>query len=599
MRERLPLSGPWRFQPDLYCDGETVGYFRPTYDDARWRAVEVPCTLQAGMPDLLPVESAGWYRRRVAVPASWRGRHVVLRFEGASYHARAWVNGREVGGHEDGFLPFELPVHDALAFGADNLVAVRVDNERRPGEVPGRQEGWRPFGGLLREVELLARHPVYVEHVRITAEPTGEGGRVALRATIVNRSGEAFAGRLAVAFGTAGGPRLAEAPAQAVSVPVHGAAEIELAHDLPGAEPWSPEHPALYAATVRLLAEAGDELDAVTERFGFRTIRVDGERLLLNGRPVYLTGFNRHEDSVPADMCTDLRTTREDLERIRAAGGNFVRLCHYPHHPAELAMCDELGLLAMDEIPLWQWPGLEEGEEACAAKLDAARRQLEAMIRRDVNHPSIILWSVSNETREEKPEVAEGNRQLLRLARRLDPTRPVTHVSCFWQSFFRGNFDEDDVLCVNWYPSLERNVAEDPWGPTGRTRGAPADLDGAPGAEAWRKELADLHRRCPGRPILVSEFGYPCLPGVFDAGVGEEVQARAIEAEFAAFDAPYVCGATIWCLSDHAWPLQAWMKRLSISPFGVLARDRTPKQGFAVASRLFRRRRGLEAESGA
>ena len=151
--------------------------------------------------------------------------------------------------------------------------------------------------------------------------------------------------------------------------------------------------------------------------------------LLLNGRPIFLTGFNRHEDSPRVGMVPDMETTRRDLEDMVRMGCNFVRLCHYPHDPRELDLCDELGLLVMAEIPLYWWNGLEEGEEACAHKLDAAKRQLSNMIRRDINHPAIVFWSVSNETEEQRPEVAAGNRELVRLAKELDPTRLAVHVS--------------------------------------------------------------------------------------------------------------------------------------------------------------------------
>ncbi len=296
---------------------------------------------------------------------------------------------------------------------------------------------------------------------------------------------------------------------------------------------------------------------------------------------MYLTGFNRHEDSPRSTMCLDLETTRRDLEAMKEAGANFIRLCHYPHHPAELGLCDELGLLAMGEIPLYWWDGLAEGDAACAAKLDAAKRQLQAMIRRDINHPALIFWSVSNETHEQRPEVAAGNRELVALARELDPTRLAVHVSDHWQS--APNFDADDVICVNGYPSIH-----------GRYELADPAYDFAQSTAFWRAGLATLHARHPDKPILVTEFGYTSFQHVTGNAGSEDAHADALAHEFAGMDAPYVCGATVWCWADHPWPPAtfAFCHYLSVSPYGVLTRDRRRRKPFWTIRRLFREKQG-------
>jgi len=587
MRERIDLSGQWWFQPDPYADGEKVGFHRGDYSPRHWREVRVPCDLQAGLREELPFEGTAWFRCQFDVPGDWDGRDLLLRFEAVNHHCEVWVNGLSVGTHADPFLPFELPVHEAVEFGGSNTLVVRVDNFARPGECPGLNVGWRNYGGIVREVFLDTRPRVRVERVTITADHQGAFnvqaevigdilGSTSLRVRVLDEAGEQIAA--------------------AQSKP----GETTVSGDAPGAAPWSPESPTLHTARVEL-TDGDTVLDAVDVRFGFRSIRVDGEQLLLNGEPVFLTGWNRHEDSHLAGPCSDLETTRSDLETMKACGANFVRLCHYPHHPGELDLCDELGLLAMGEIPLWQWTGTDEGEDNCRRKLDAARRQLQAMIRRDVNHPSIVIWSVSNETRENLGGVMEGNRELIRLAKQLDGTRPVTHVSDHWHSkgcmppFDVVDFAEDDVIAINWYPHLQSLIPKDPWGRQGRTAVAPSEFDYDAGVEMWRSELADLHARAGGRPVLITEFGYPALADVRGIALGEEVQNRAIEAQFAAFDQPWLCGATIWCWADHPWSRGgSHMKDLAMSPFGVVTRARRPKVALATCASMFRRRHGLE-----
>ena len=204
------------------------------------------------------------------------------------------------------------------------------------------------------------------------------------------------------------------------------------------------------------------------------------------------------------------------------------------------------------------------------------------MIERDYNHPSIIFWSVSNETREDEQEVRESNNELIRKARALDPTRLCVHVSNRWMS--HPSFDEDDVICVNAYPSLDI-----------KDRGHVPGSDSKDAAEFWRTELAKLHQAYPSKPILVTEFGYCSFAGTHSHAFGEDEHAKALEAEFAAMDEMNICGATVWCWADHPWPPGRFLCGLSISPYGVVGRDRRKLKPFWVARRMFRARQGLDA----
>jgi len=579
----IDLSDLWRFQPDPAGTGEARGYVTPAYDHRLWREVRVPADFESCHPALDTYEGAGWYRRWVTIPASWRGRRVVLGCEGMNAHATVWVNGIEVGRYGEPFLPFSFEVQDALAYGTESLIVVRVDNERRLGEVPGRQRGWRNYGGLLREVFLEATDPCYLGEIRTTAVPDAEGGMLTLSTVVANGRERGVQAQLQVAVRDGNGEVLArlESDRQLVAVGEH--VEFALEGAVPGVRAWSPDDPALVNVEIALVVR-DDVIDRRALRVGFRTVEAREGRLFLNEQPVFLTGFNRHEDTAERHMCTDLATARRDLEAMKDAGANFARLCHYPHHPGELAFCDELGLLVMDEIPLYWWNGLEEGEVASAAKLDAARRQLTALVARDRNHPSVIFWSVSNETHEERPEVAAGNAALVELARALDSTRLAVHVSDHWRE--HPSFEVDDVVCVNSYPSI---------GPLAAAVDPDEPYDLAQSTAYWREELQVLHAQYPDKPILVTEFGYTAFRGVSDSAFGGELQADVLEAEFAGMDAPYVCGATIWCWADHAWPPAtfAFCGHLAVSPYGVLTRDRRRKPAYQRARQLFRARQGI------
>jgi beta-glucuronidase len=573
-RERLDLCGLWRCQPDPYNEGEAAGCAREDLDVRLWREVAVPSSFAECAPGMESYEGACWYRRTFRAPASWRGKRVVVRFEGVNYHARVWVNGEPAGEHADGFLPFELPVHEMLRTGRDNVIAVCVDNVRRQGEVPGTERGWRPYGGILREVALVAADHLHVSNVCIMAEPTGF---LSARVGVVNGRPRAAKYEVAVDVLGAGGETLGSSAFGASSIEAGAAAEETVLTSAGEVTPWSPGQPVVYTARVRLRA-GGKDVDAVDVRFGFRQVEAKDCKLLLNGEPLFLTGFNRHEDSPRTGPCTDLEAVRSDILEMKAAGANFVRLCHYPHHPGELDLCDELGLVAMVEVPLYWWNGLAEGEENCAAKLEAARRQLTEMIQRDWNHPSVIFWSVSNETHEQRPEVAAGNAELVRLAQELDPTRPAVHVSDHWAS--DPHFEADDVICVNGYPT---------WMASARAK--PDRF--ADSARFWAEGLEGLHALYPGKPILITEFGYPSLEGTFGGALGQDTQARAITSEYEGMGARYVCGTALWCWADHPWPEEPFIAYLTTSPFGVVTRQRRKRPARAVVESLFRAQPGI------
>jgi beta-glucuronidase len=575
----MDLTGLWRFQPDPLEAGGERAYAGPAYDDHRWREVRVPVDFDTCHPALETYEGTGWFRRRVRVPNAWRGKRVVLRFEGVNDRARVWVNGTEVGGGEDPFLPLELDVGAALTLGDDNLIAVRVDNRRRPGAVPGRQRGWRNVGGILREVRLIATDPCYVSRVVPVARPVEDGGQLDLQVFVRNARQSGADVALTLTVHDAAGQDVAQLRHAARMVPPGEEVPFGLSGVVAGAEPWSPDAPRLYTVKVALHVD-GAPVGETVVRTGFRTIEVRDHRLWLNGEPLYLTGFNRHEDSPDRNMCPDPELVRRDLTAMKEAGANFVRLCHYPHHPAELDLCDELGLLVMGEIPLYWWEGLAEGAEMATRKLGAAKRQLRAMIRRDCAHPAVIFWSVSNETKEERPEVAEGNVELVELAKGLDPTRLAVHVSDHWQR--HPNFEADDVICVNGYPSFNAERFGDG-----------GDLDAA--TAFWREGLAALHDRYPDKPVLVTEFGHISFHDVVDSEVSGEHHAAVLEHELAGMDAPYVCGAAIWCWADHAWPPATfdYCFNLAVSPYGVVTRDRRKKVPYRTAQRLFRERQGI------
>jgi len=577
------LDGVWRFQPDPFGEGEAFGYVASDFDDSRWREAMVPCVFDRCGEGMQGYEGAGWFRRIVNfIPADWSGKRILLNFGAVNHHATVWVNGEQIGENVDGFLPFSLDISKYLRPGSRNSIVVRADNTRRAGDVPGLLRGWRPFGGIIRPVTLVASDALHLGRIAVTA---GADGAYKIKVEVLNeRETEAITQTWVFLRGA--GDSMAMPNGQGFGErPMAPGKRSRLTLDGQMENPalWSPDSPTLYRAIVELHEDQVGVIDRREVTFGFRTIGVENGHVMLNGDPVLLIGFNRHEDSLTHDMCANPELARQDLLRMKATapqgGVNFVRLCHYPHDPGTLDICDEIGLLAMCEIPLYWWGDRDEDHDV---KRENAKRQLTRLIERDFNHPSVLFWSVSNETNESLDAVWQGNAELIRLAKSLDPTRLATHVSNRWTR--TPHFEEDDVLCVNDYPT---------WG--GRQWGGNPSLSAEEASKRWRVNLAKLHEQYPDKPIVVAEFGYPAIAGIAQGGIGEEAQAQALSAELTdILDAgTFISGATVWCWADHPWAEDNWLRYLTTSPFGVVSRDRKSKKGYEALKTVLGRRPSL------
>ncbi|MGV8095844.1 MAG: glycoside hydrolase family 2 TIM barrel-domain containing protein [Mangrovibacterium sp.] len=565
-REQIDLTGTWRFKADLNNEGEAKGWFRPETDQIFWLAVRVPVAFDhcgAGMERYF---GTGWFCRYVFVPESFRGRRIILHFEGINYNAKVWVNGIPVGENHDAFLPFEIPISDVVKIGRENYIAVSVSNIRQRGQFP-LFEGWYGQGGFLREAYLEATNETYLNNtIMVASSIVGserQKGRLSVMATVNNESEHTLPLNIQVRIADKSGKGLASFLSPLVSLDKKQVGHLSAAGDIPEVQWWSPDSPVLYKVEISLLK--GTELLDKQVRFtGFRSIEVRDAQLLINGKPEYLLGFNRHEDSPRSGMAVDLEQAREDFKHMKEIGCNYVRLCHYPHHPGELDLCDELGLFVLAENAMNEWghidhpapnPAIPLEPEDAPLVIENAKRSLTKMIFRDNHHPSIIIWSVSNENEESRDDISHGNDELIRFGQALDKSRLWTHVSNSfrkkgWENFYRF----DDVITVNVYPTHWYSPTEDEI-----RAGLPEST------RIMQDTLKRLHDKFPEKPIVVGEYGYP------DGDTGEkgaQIQAVATEAEFKGLSAPYVAGGGIWCYARHPWP---WY---NMSNYGYVSRDR-------------------------
>lgn len=534
------------------------------HDVRGWREVTVPCGFGQCVRGTDKYSGAGWYRKEFTAPESWKGQRVCLMFEAVNNTASVWLNNHQVGQSEYAFLPFRLDITSVLRYGQTNVLVVRADNRPSPTGIP-YTGGWYHDGGILQGVRVETSGMIHLDDVAVVATP-GKGATV--KVVVANQLSQGTRANVQVQIAEAVSGTIIASTTGSVELGAKKSSELSLAVAAHDAVAWSPEKPFLYVARTTVTID-GRVVDATSTRFGFRTIETKGTQLLLNGKPLRILGFNRHEDTVATGQARNLDAARADLQRMKSMGANFLRV-HYPHDAGTLDLCDELGILVMAEMPV-------------GSGSEPAGKFLAKLIARDRNHPSVIFWSVSNETDEQNRKVVEWNDRNVQLARNLDPTRLAVHVSERGRWANPANhplFTYDDVICLNGYPSeLARIWKKNP------------AYDFQESRKYWEQALEEIHRRYPDKPILVTEFGYPtgrAMQETVDGDAGPQMQGRAIEAEFGAFHAPYVCGALIWCWADHPWPKAAY--RAETSPYGIFTRDRQSKGAGVeeIVTRLYR-----------
>jgi hypothetical protein len=563
-RSRMDLTGKWLFCADPQNQGVKQAFMAESQDVRNWQEVTVPCGFGQCVRGVDKYTGAGWYRKEFHVPGHWKGRRIWLKFGAVNNNVTVWLNNQQAGQWNFAFLPFRVDATPFLRYGLTNVLDVRADNHLPNSGIPYRG-GWYHDGGILRGVEIETTDSVSVEDVAVVATP-GQGAKIEVLVT--NTLPRNALANVQVQLAEASGGKIIASADVNVELGAIKSSDVLLTAATPDTVAWSPDRPFLYVARVTVMVE-GRVLDTASVRFGFRTIETKETQLLLNGKPLRILGFNRHEDTATMGLARNLETARDDLLRMKRMGGNFIRI-HYPIDSATLDLCDELGMLVMSEMPV------SSGSEH-------AGTYLAKMIERNRNHPSVIFWSVSNESNEQDRRVVERNDRNVQLARSLDPTRMAVHVSERGRWVNPANhplFTHDSVICLNGYPSE--------WGRIWKKN---PDYDFQKSRQYWEQALEEIHRRYPDKPILVTEFGYPtgrAMQETVDGATGSQMQARAIEAEFGAFQAPYVCGASIWCWADHPWPKGSY--RAEMSPYGIFTRDRQSKGGGVeeLVTRLFR-----------
>jgi beta-galactosidase len=431
----FPITRNWRYNKSFVEGGH-----RREFDDSAFERVVIPHT-HARLPwhsfDDKSYEFVSLYRRRFKLPAEAKGNHVFVDFEGVMTASTVWINGVRLGEYKGGYTPFSFDLTPHLDFDGENVLAVDVDSRERPDIPPfGFQIDYLTFGGIYREVSLRIVPGTFIENIFaqpkdvLTPHPSLdvdcflmplEASKEPLTLEVDLRDGDRV-----IANGSLPIP-----PSDAATEPVAHGVHLD---KLGAIKLWDLASPNLYSVHVRLLR--GTQLvDSDTRTVGFREAQFTDHGFELNGKVIKLRGLDRHQTFPFAGQAMPGRVQRRDADILRRKlKCNIVRTSHYPQSRHFLDACDEFGLLVLEEIPGWQHIGDEPWK---LISIDNVSR----MIRRDWNHPSVILWGVRiNESLDDHGFYTRTNA----LAHRLDPTRQTGGIRYFQESEFL-----EDVFTMN------------------------------------------------------------------------------------------------------------------------------------------------------
>jgi len=442
--------------------GDNVSYAQPDFNDSGWHqlnlphdwGIEGPFKQEApGSTGKLPWEGIGWYRKHFTIPASDRGRRLYLDVDGAMSYASVWLNGQYVGGWPYGYASWELDLTPYIKVGAENVLAIRLDN-------PPDSSRWYPGGGIYRNVWLVKTGPVHVGHwgtYVTTPEVSPSAATVKIQVTVDNDSDTAAIVSVENEIyelkpnGTKD-ESVASISIDGVQIAPHKNQPSEAKITLKNPQLWSLDQPQRYVVMTSI-SQDGKLLDQYATPFGIRTTKFDADKgFFLNGEHVRLNGVCDHADLGALGTAINTRALERQIEILKEMGCNAIRTSHNPPAPELLDLCDRMGMLVMDEsFDCW-----ERGKRPNDYHLlfdDWYEPDWRAELRRDRNHPSIILWSIGNEVPDQGTPAGPGlAAELTRIAHQEDPTRPTTAACDHIASGFDGFQTNLDVFGYNYKP---------------------------------------------------------------------------------------------------------------------------------------------------
>ncbi len=540
LTQDLSLAGEWLFRLDPDGSGEAHNWQQSDFPAAGWAAVVVPHTWQV-IPGTEEYRGVAWYGRAFEALEEWDYSAVRIEFEAVFHSATVWVNGHLAGRHlRKGYTSFILNITSLLRLGTQNEIVVKVDSSFDEAMLPrGRSSDWALDGGIYRPVRLLITSPVFIERLAVDAAPhllsgavdTADYASVEVSTTVHNTTAKSWQGQL--------GYRVEENETGRCVLEKHGVASVTLqpgesrsvtltAGTIPEPRLWHFDHPHLYTLKVTL-SQRTRVFHELNTTFGIRSIEVNSGGFYLNGEKLRFMGVERMAGSNPefgmAEPPGWITHDHDDLKNLNCV----LTRVHWQQDRRVLDYCDTHGILLQTEIPAWGYDTFGKDAHPLAEIMQNGLEQLQEMIERDRNHPSIISWGLCNEIDGQNPPAYEFAQRLYAEAKKLDPRR-----LCSYASNSLEKTPGKDVSALMDF--IECNEYFESW-----TEGTPEDL---------RRSLQAIHRAFPEKPIIISEYGYcACVPE------RPEGDARRIQVLLdhtrVCRELDFVAGLIFFCYNDY------------------------------------------------
>lgn len=440
---RIPFDSDWLFAKDNVSNAE-----QPDYIDATWRNVDLPHDwsiedLPNQKPDSIigpfdrrspgsiftgfTIGGTGWYRKKFVTEKTLPNKIVTIYFDGVYMNSDVWLNGHHLGNHPHGYTPFYYDLTPYLKpAGQENVLAVRVRNE-------GRNSRWYSGSGIYRHVWLTVTEPVHIAPWGVfvtTPQVSGNSATIQVRTSIDNKQSSQRSINLITTILSPEGKTVGRSQ-EALTLETNASKVRDQSITISNPVLWSVETPRLYKAVTEI-KEGNRMIDRFETPFGIRTLSFTAQNgFLLNGKRVLLKGGCIHHDNGPLGAVAIDRAEERKIEILKKNGFNAIRSSHNPPSKQLLDICDRLGMLVIDEaFDVWRKPKMPQDYNLYFKEW--WQRDLEAMVLRDRNHPSVIMWSIGNEINE-RVDSLHIAKQLVDKVHELDPTRPVTEAFCsFW-----------------------------------------------------------------------------------------------------------------------------------------------------------------------
>ncbi len=442
-----------------FYKGSAEGAEKTSYNDSKWRTLNLPHDWAIEGPfsvnndcrmGALPISGTGWYRKSFTMDSADKGKIVRVEFEGAMSHAAVWVNGEQVGYRPYGYIGYEYDITKQLKFdGSENVIAVRL----QPLDLSSR---WYPGAGLHRSVWLKVDEPIYVDlYGAYVTTPTVQKEKAVIQnqTTIVNKRSKSQEVELTHTYFDNNGQKVTTTKDK-ITVAANSKEVSGTFTDLKNPALWEIYTPNLYSVETVVTCD-GKEMDRYKTRFGIRRLNYDSEGFYINDKQVRFNGVNIHHDNGALGAAVNKNADRRKLQIMKDMGVNAIRASHNPPSREFLEVCDEMGIVIIDELyDAWEIAKVENGYNTMFKEWHAA--DLESTLLRDRNHPSVIMWSIGNEIKEQQQNYGwKIARELHMMCKAIDPTRPTTAgFNSYPAAYVKNMAQQVDISGMNYKGGL-------------------------------------------------------------------------------------------------------------------------------------------------